>query len=74
MKEDKSFHYTDVNFLARFCCMVALTCFDRLFEELIFAPWKMTETRFDRSNRRYQLGCLKSKDPKARVLPSCGKC
>ena len=74
LKEDKSFHYTDVNFLLlgfwledRFHQPL-----DRLFEELIFTPWKMTETRFGPVEKAVPtvrgLASGSVHDPKARVL------
>ena len=74
LKEDKSFHYTDVNFLLLgFWLEEAFgQSLDDLFEELIFEPWKMTETRFGPVKkavptvRGVASGCVH--DPKARVL------
>ena len=74
LKEDKSFHYTDVNFLLLgFWLEEAFgQSLDDLFEELIFEPWKMTETRFGPVKkavptvRGVASGCVH--DPKAQVL------
>ena len=74
LKEDKSFHYTDVNFLLLgFWLEEAFgQSLDDLFNELIFEPWKMTETRFGPVKkavptvRGVASGCVH--DPKARVL------
>ena len=74
LKEDKSFHYTDVNFLLLgFWLEEAFgQSLDDMFEELIFEPWKMTETRFGPVKkavptvRGVASGCVH--DPKARVL------
>ncbi|MBS7069117.1 MAG: beta-lactamase family protein, partial [Streptococcus parasanguinis] len=74
LKEDKSFHYTDVNFLLlgfwledRFHQPL-----DRLFEELIFIPWKMTETRFGPVEKAVPtvrgVASGSVHDPKARIL------
>lgn len=74
LKEDKSFHYTDVNFLLlgfwledRFHQPL-----DRLFDELIFTPWKMTETRFGPVEKAVPtvrgVASGSVHDPKARVL------
>ena len=74
LKEDKSFHYTDVNFLLLgFWLEEAFgQSLDDLFEELIFAPWKMTETRFGPVKQAVPtvrgLASGSVHDPKARVL------
>ena len=74
LKEDKSFHYTDVNFLLLgFWLEEAFgQSLDDLFEELIFAPWKMAETRFGPVEKAVPtvrgVASGSVHDPKARVL------
>ena len=74
LKEDKRFHYTDVNFLLLgFWLEEAFgQSLDDLFEELIFAPWKMAETRFGPVEKAVPtvrgLASGSVHDPKARVL------
>lgn len=74
LKEDKSFHYTDVNFLLLgFWLEEAFgQSLDDLFEELIFAPWQMAETRFGPVEKAVPtvrgVASGSVHDPKARVL------
>ena len=74
LKENKSFHYTDVNFLLLgFWLEEAFgQSLDDLFEELIFAPWQMAETRFGPVKKAVPtvrgVASGSVHDPKARVL------
>lgn len=74
LKEDKSFHYTDVNFLLLGFWLenVFGQPLDALFEEKIFAPWKMTETQFGPVDQAVPtvrgVASGSVHDPKAQVL------
>ena len=74
LREDRDFHYTDVNFLLLgfFLEHYYDQNLDQLFEDKIFAPWGMSDTRFGPIGqavptvRGQQVGLVH--DPKARVL------
>ena len=72
--DDKTFHYTDVNFLLLGFMLEELygEALDRLFEDKIFKPWAMRKTSFGPvasavpTVRGVEAGVVH--DPKARVL------
>ena len=72
--DDKTFHYTDVNFLLLGFMLEDIygEDLDRLFEEKIFQPWAMRKTSFGPvASAVPTVGGVKAgvvHDPKARVL------